>query len=262
VSREVKPVPTNGALAALGAWALLAIGGAPFGCATARASKDSAYLRGMEAFRAGRCAEAYDDLVAYQRSSCSSGTPGAGCQYAMWMKVQCDLMNDRPARAIVDSDLSETRGGPPRPELDPPLHALREQALSALSARWQTPDRSVTLTTTFRDETGGRYLLESLSIAVDLQPALHPLPTSQESTVLQASLPPGDHFVRLAAQFSGNVRGGRFKVTLRSAQSFLSKPGETICVSARAYLRDALPLEAAPDLLAIGFDVTPASAKP
>jgi hypothetical protein len=254
-------VSSNGRIAALGACALVAIGGALLGCGTTRASRDRDYLRGMDAFRAGRCAEAYDDLLAYQRSSCSSGTPGAGCQYAMWMKVQCDLMNDRPARAIVDSDQSETLG-PPRPELAPPLRTLREQAMSALAARWQTTNRSVKLTTTFRDETGGRYPLESLSIAVDLEPPSHPPPTGHDSTVLQASLPPGDHFVRLAAQFSGNVRGGRFKVILRSAQSFLSKPGETISVSARAYLRDALPLEAPPDLLAIDFEVTPASAKP
>ena len=241
---------------------LLAIGSALLGCGTTRGSRDAAYLRGVDAFRAGHCDDAYESLVAYQRAACSSGTAGAGCQYAMWMKVQCDLMNDRPARAVVDSDQWAALGSP-RPELDPPLPALREQAMTALAARWETPDRPAKLIVTFRDDTGGRYAVESVSVAVDLfPPSGMPAADSGEATILQADLPSGDHFVTLAARFSGKLRDARFNMTKRSAQPFLSKPGDVIRVSARAYLRDDLPLGAPPELLAIDFEVTPASAKP
>jgi hypothetical protein len=233
------------------------------GCATAATldSTNDAYVHGLESYSAGHCAQARESLVKFRQSSCSSGTPGSGCQRATWMEVQCDLKEDRPAEAIVASNELD-RLGPPRPELDPPLRTLRERAIAALRARWLSPETPVKLVATFRDDTGGRYSLDSISMSVDLLPASHAPPATHEWIVLQTSLPPGDHFVTLTARFRGKVRGGSFQMTTRSAQTFLSKPGETIRIAARTYLRDDLPLAAPPDLLAVDFDVTPASAKP
>ncbi len=226
-------------------------------------ARDRTYVRGLESFRDGRCADARESLTTFERSACTRAEPQSGCQRAAWTKVLCDLKEDRPGQAIVDAQGDEHLG-PPRPELVPSLGALREQARAALDASWASADHSGKLTVTFADETTAPYRLTSIAASLDLRSGLHPsLPgRKDEAPVFDVDIPPGNHVLFLVAQFSAELKRGRYDMTVRSAQTFSVKAHEPVRIKVRTYLWEAPPLASAPDRIAFDFQVTPDSAKP
>lgn len=236
------------------------------GCATTVSldAKDRVYVRGLESFRDGRCAEALESLTAFERSSCSGPQPESGCQRAAWTKVQCDLKDGRPGQAIVDARSDELLG-PPRPELDPTVSALRERARAALDEAWASADHSGKLAVTFGDDTTGAYLLSSIAVSLDLRPTVYPsLPAGHdEAPVFDTDIPPGNHVLVVAVRFAADLKRGRYTTTKKAAQTFTVKAHESVRIKLRTYLReDGPPLAIFPDLLAVDFQATPESAKP
>jgi hypothetical protein len=54
--------------------------------------------------------------------------------------------------------------------------------------------------------------------------------------VLEAEISPGDHALTFTCKFSGTFRGGRYEMIVRSSQTFVAKPRETVRV-VRPYTR-------------------------
>jgi hypothetical protein len=227
-------------------------------------AKDRVYVRGLESFRDGRCAEAHETLTAFERSSCSGPQPESGCQRAAWTKILCDLKEGRPGRAIVDARSDELLG-PPRPELDPSVSELRARARAALDGAWASADHSGKLAVTFGDDTTGAYQLSSIAVSLDLRPGSYPGSPAghDEVPVFDTDIPPGNHVLVLAVRFTADLKRGRYTTAAKSAQTFTVKAGESVRIKMRTYLRnDGPPLAGFPDLLALDFQVTPESAKP
>jgi hypothetical protein len=188
--------------------------------------------------------------------------PQSGCQRAAWTKTLCDLQEGKPGQAIVDAQADEHLG-PPRPELDPPLSALRQQARAALDEAWASADHSGKLTVTFVDEMTGPYQLTSIAASLDMRPGVHPrLPgRNDETPVFDIDVPPGNHVLVLVARFSAELKRGRYDMTAKSAQTFSVKAHESVRIKMRTYFWDTPAFAAPPDRIAVDFQVTPESAK-
>ena len=199
----------------------LVCGASSCGTTAALDAKDRTYVRGLESFRDGRCAEARESLTTFERSSCTSAQPHSGCQRAAWTKVLCDLKEGKPGQAIVDAQGDEHLGAP-RPELDPPLSMLRQQARAALDDAWASADHSGKLAVTFSDETTGPYRLTSIAASLDLRPGVHPsVPgRNDETSVFDTDIPPGNHVLVVVAEFTAELKRGRYTMTAKSAQTF------------------------------------------
>jgi hypothetical protein len=223
------------------------------GCA---ANDRAMYAVGGESYLEGRCAEARDHLAKFIRTECLGSEPDDRCQEAVWMQVQCDLRESRPAQALLDANVADSLGAP-APELVPPIKALRQRALVALQAAWVSTDRSAKLDTYLRDETSDDYVLRTLSLSIDLRaPVNEDAPTTKrDQRLLETEIPPGDHALTFTAKFSGTFRGARYEMVVRSAEAFVARPHETVRVVVRTRERGDRPLGLPPDRLAVDFEI-------
>jgi hypothetical protein len=230
-------------------------------CASTAApeSKDPSYVRGSSSYAAARWSDAQDSLDAFLESSCGFG-PAAGCQRAIWMKVQADLQVHRPAQAVVDADRAESLGWPTE-HLEPPVAALRAQALTQIGDLDRTGARTARLEVSFRDDVGCQVVELTFSLDLDAPEPVALDHLDGRSLLFDPMLPSGDHLLRMAAHFECAFRGGKLQMFGRSSHAFLIGPEQPTKVLVSSYLRtDAPPLAPISQRLAFDFKSLPPSA--
>jgi hypothetical protein len=216
-------------------------------------SKDPTYVRGRSDYVAGRWPEAQESLGAFLESNCRSG-PATGCERATWMKVQTDLQMQRPAQAVADADRGKLLG-PPKEPLDPPLAALRAQALTQL-AGLEGDQRTARLEVSFRDDTRAGCQLLAFTFALNLA-AAQAVPLDRldgRSLLFDPQVRPGDHLLMVSASFECPIKVGTAEMLRRASHAFLVDPAKPVKVLVRTYVRtDMAPLAPLPDKVAFDF---------
>jgi hypothetical protein len=215
--------------------ALALIGALLGGCATtALDAQDTAYVRGKSDFDAHRWPEAQEGLETFLTENCRTG-PAAGCERAVWMKMQADLQQQRPALAVVDAERAKVLG-PPSGRLTPPIAALRANAFATMESAASSGERTARLEVAFRNDVGSDCRLLSFSYGLDLDDPSDVTPANpdQTSTVFEGPLIPGDHLVTVSARFSCKFRDAHVDADVRSIYAVYAtpeQPGGVLVVS-------------------------------